>query len=60
MEQNNQIASFVIRFHLTDVEEYTNKKHWRIKVNHVQQEKETLFDSIEEAMDYMKAVVEVS
>jgi hypothetical protein len=56
----NQIASFIIRFHLAELDEGTNNKHWRIKVTNVQQESETLFKSIEEAMDYMKAVVEAS
>lgn len=56
----NQIASFIIRFHLTELDEGTNKKNWRIKVTHVQQESEALFKSIEEAMEYMKTVVEAS
>ncbi len=56
----NQIASFIIRFHLAELDEGTNKKNWRIKVTHVQQESEALFKSIEEAMEYMKTVVEAS
>ncbi|WP_075981498.1 hypothetical protein [Bacillus massilinigeriensis] len=58
MEQN-QIASFIIRFHLAEVDETTNEKKWRIKVNHVQSEQETFFESFEEAMKYMKRVVDV-
>jgi hypothetical protein len=56
----NQIASFIIRFHLAELDEGTNNKHWRIKVTHVQQESETLFKTIEEAMEYMKTIVEAS
>ena len=47
-----QIASFVVRFQLAAVEKETGKKQWRIKVTHVQEEKETLFESIEEATDF--------
>lgn len=56
--ENKQIASFVIRFHLADIEESTNKKRWRIKVTHVQEDKETLFETIEEAMLYMKMLID--
>ena len=55
-----QIASFVVRFQLTAVEKGTGKKHWRIKVTHVQEEKETLFESIEEATAFMMSMVEDS
>lgn len=55
---SNQIASFVVRFHLADVNEETMKKRWRIKVTCVQSDEETLFESIEEAMDFMKMTVE--
>ncbi|MEH7179087.1 hypothetical protein [Neobacillus vireti] len=55
-----QIASFVVRFQLAAVEKGTGKKQWRIKVTHVQEEKETLFESIEEATAFMMSMVEDS
>jgi hypothetical protein len=55
-----QIASFVVRFQLAAVEKETGKKQWRIKVTHVQEERETLFESIEEATAFMKSMVEDS
>lgn len=55
-----QITSFIVRFQLTDIEEESNEKRWRIKVTHVQDEYENLFDSIEEAMFFMKQKVEDS
>jgi hypothetical protein len=55
-----QIASFVVRFQLAAVEKETGKKHWRIKVTHVQEERETLFETIEEATAFMKSMVEDS
>ena len=54
----NQIASFVVRFQLAAVEKDTGRKQWRIKVNHVQAERETLFENVEEAMEYIKEMVE--
>lgn len=56
MEQS-QIASFVIRFHLAEVDKETNKKNWRIKVTHVQKDEETLFETIEDATHFMKKIV---
>ncbi|MFP7297481.1 hypothetical protein [Neobacillus niacini] len=53
-----QIASFVVRFQLTAVEKETGKKQWRIKVTHVQEERETLFETIEEASAFMMSMVE--
>jgi hypothetical protein len=53
-----QIASFVVRFQLAAVEKGTGKKQWRIKVTHVQEERETLFETIEEATAFMKSMVE--
>lgn len=55
-----QIASFVVRFQLASVEKETGKKQWRIKVTHVQEEWETLFETIEEATTFMKSMVEDS
>lgn len=54
----NQIASFVVRFQLAAVEKETGKKQWRIKVTHVQEERETLFESIEEVMAFMKELAD--
>jgi hypothetical protein len=55
-----QIASFVVRFQLAAVEKETGKKQWRIKVTHVQEERETLFETIEDATAFMKSMVEDS
>jgi hypothetical protein len=57
---SKQIASFVVRFQLASVEKETGKKQWRIKVTHVQEDKETLFESIEEATTFMISMVEDS
>lgn len=54
----NQMASFVVRFHLVDVHGDDCRKKWRIKVTCVQNEEETLCESIEEAMEFMKMTVE--
>lgn len=54
----NQIASFVVRFQLAAIEKGTGKKQWRIKVTHVQEERETLFESIAEAMEFMQEMAE--
>ncbi|MEH7122054.1 hypothetical protein V7122_06775 [Bacillus sp. JJ1532] len=56
MEQK-QIASFIVRFHLADIDEHTGKKKWRIKVSHVQEDIEILFESIEDAMNFMKNII---
>lgn len=55
-----QITSFIVRFQLTDMLEEKNEKQWRIKVTHVQEDNENLFDSIEDAMIFMKNRVEDS
>jgi hypothetical protein len=55
-----QITSFIVRFQLTDLLEEKNEKQWRIKVTHVQEDNENLFDSIEDAMIFMKNRVEDS
>lgn len=54
------IASFVVRFQLSGEQKEIGEKLWRIKVTHVQNERETLFESIEDAMFYMKELVENS
>jgi hypothetical protein len=56
--ESRQITSFVVRFQLTEMEKETGIKHWRIKVTHVQEECETLFDSVEEACHFMKEIAE--
>jgi hypothetical protein len=55
-----QIASFVVRFQLAALEKETGEKQWRIKVTHVQEDRETLFNTIEEACIFMKKMAEVS
>ncbi|WP_040347337.1 hypothetical protein [Neobacillus bataviensis] len=54
----NQITSFVVRFQLAAIEKGTGKKQWRIKVTHVQEERETLFESIAEALEFMEEKAE--
>ncbi|MCH6266043.1 MULTISPECIES: hypothetical protein [Neobacillus] len=56
----NQVTSFVVRFQLAAVEKETGSRHWRIKVTHVQEDRETLFETIEEAMLFMKEIAEDS
>jgi hypothetical protein len=53
-----QIASFVVRFQLAAIEKETGKKQWRIKVTHVQEDLETLFESIDDAVVFMKEIAE--
>ena len=59
MEQNIT-ASFIIRISLARLDESTSKEIWRIKVTHVQQDAELLFQSIEDAVNYMKSITGVS
>jgi hypothetical protein len=58
--ESKQITSFIVRFQATDVLEESNEKQWRIKVTHVQEDYENLFNSIEDAMEFMKKRVEDS
>lgn len=51
------IASFIVRFHLREVDKETNKKDYRIKVTYVQNGEETLFETMEEAVLFMKTLV---
>ncbi|WP_180953564.1 hypothetical protein [Bacillus sp. T33-2] len=53
-----QIASFVVRFQLAEIEQDTRKKCWRVKVTHIQEDRETLFESCDEALAFIKSVVE--
>jgi hypothetical protein len=54
----NRIASFVVRIQLSSVEKGPRRRQWRIKVTHVQEESESLFESMEDAMEYMKNISE--
>lgn len=58
--ESKQISSFIVRFQVTDFNEESNGKQWRIKVTHVQEDKENLFNTIEDAMQFMKKRVEDS
>jgi hypothetical protein len=51
---HGQVASFIIRIYLSDREGTAGKRNWRIKVTHVQEDRETFFETLEEANDYMK------
>lgn len=57
MMEMKQVTSFVLRFQLADIEMDSGKKCWRVKVTHVQDEKEALFDSVESAMEFIKEIV---
>jgi hypothetical protein len=58
--ETKTVTSFVVRFQMASVERDTGERHWRIKVTHVQEDRETLFESIEEAMSFMKEIAEES
>lgn len=55
--ETKQVTSFVLRFQLTDFEMDSGRKYWRVKVTHVQDEKEAVFDSVESAMNFIKEIV---
>jgi hypothetical protein len=55
--ETKQVTSFVLRFQLTDIESDSGRKYWRVKVTHVQEEKEAVFDSVESAMEFIKEIV---
>ncbi|UYZ23136.1 hypothetical protein [Mesobacillus jeotgali] len=55
--ETKQVTSFVLRFQLTDIEMDSGRKYWRVKVTHVQEEKEAVFDSLESAMRFIKEIV---
>lgn len=57
MMEMKQVTSFVLRFQLADIQMESGKKCWRVKVTHVQDEKEALFDSMESAMEFIKEIV---
>ncbi|MCM3662951.1 hypothetical protein M3204_00950 [Mesobacillus subterraneus] len=57
MMVTKQVTSFVLRFQLADIETDSGTKCWRVKVTHVQEEKEALFDSVESAMEFIKEIV---
>lgn len=58
--KSKPIVSFVVRFQLAGDQQVVEKRRWRIKVTHVQKDQETLFESIEEAMVYMKRLADNS
>lgn len=55
---DNQITSFVVRCALINVDNETMKKQWRIKVSHVQGENEVVVTDLEDAVQFMKQVIE--
>ena len=55
--ETKQVTSFVLRFQLADIELGSGRKYWRVKVTHVQEEKEAVFDSVESAMEFIKEIV---
>jgi hypothetical protein len=55
--ETKQVTSFVLRFQLTDIEMDSGRNYWRVKVTHVQEEKEAVFDSVESAMEFIKEIV---
>lgn len=57
MMETKQVTSFVLRFQLADTEMESGKKYWRVKVTHVQGEKEALFESVDAAMEFIKEIV---
>jgi hypothetical protein len=57
MMETKQVTSFVLRFQLADFEMDSGRKYWRVKVTHVQEEKEAMFDSVESAMEFIKEIV---
>jgi hypothetical protein len=57
MMETKQVTSFVLRFQLADIEMDSGKKSWRVKVTHVQEEKEAMFDSVDSAMEFIKEIV---
>jgi hypothetical protein len=58
--ETKSITSFVVRFQLAGIERETGERQWRIKVTHVQEDRETLFETVEEAMTFMKEIAEDS
>ena len=58
MSENQMITSFVVRCSLIDVNEVTNKKEWRIRVSYVQGEEEIIVTDLDDAVDYMKRIIE--
>jgi iron-sulfur cluster repair protein YtfE (RIC family) len=53
------VVSFVVRFHKKPIEDLIQTSPlYRIKVTHVQQEKEITFEDLEEVFTYMKEQLE--
>ncbi|MBY0121083.1 hypothetical protein [Bacillus sp. S/N-304-OC-R1] len=55
--EHQQIASFVVRFHLANIDVQNGKKKWRIKVTHVQEDIEILFETLDDAMYFMRNII---
>ncbi|WP_449539383.1 hypothetical protein [Ferdinandcohnia sp. Marseille-Q9671] len=58
MNENQPITSFVVRCSLIQVDDKTMKKQWRIKVSHVQGENEVVVTDMDDAIRFMKRVIE--
>ena len=58
MPTGQLVSSFVVRFNEVGFDPAMNQKQWRIKVTHVQGEEEATVRTMEEAMDFMKHVLE--
>ncbi|WP_026021724.1 hypothetical protein [Bacillus timonensis] len=58
MNDNQIITSFVVRCALINVDNETMKKQWRIKISHVQGENEVVVTDLEDAVQFMKRVIE--
>ncbi|WP_453990551.1 hypothetical protein [Bacillus nitroreducens] len=58
MNDNQTITSFVVRCALIDIDHETMKKSWRIKVSHVQGENEIVVTDLDDAIQFMKRVIE--
>ncbi|WP_407271750.1 hypothetical protein [Radiobacillus sp. PE A8.2] len=54
---NQPITSFIVRFHKVESNDDL-ENNYRIKITHVQRDREISFDTFEEAMKYMKQEVD--
>jgi hypothetical protein len=57
MSTQQIVSSFVLRFSSIEEEE-SQQKHWRIKVTHVQGEAEASVSTMEEAVKFMRRILE--
>lgn len=58
MSTQQTVSSFVLRFSSIGDEEQSREKHWRIKVTHVQGEDEASVSTMEEAVNFMRRILE--